>query len=129
MASEQEPFNDEFEREIQLNVVGFDRKFIRLRNVIFILTILDTLSSHPDANKDYYFQSSLSELTTDLETVAIQLADLYGYQKTTEIDYRRVRMTLSNIISQVKTAIRRAKLPNEDEEKELKRKLEKYSKY
>ena len=129
MASEQGPFNDEFEREVQLNVVGFNRKFIRLRNVIFILTILDTLSSHPDANKEYYFRSSLSDLTSDLEAVAIQLADLYGYQKSTEIEYRRIRMTLSNLISQVKTAIRRAKLPNEDEEKELKRKLEKYSKY
>ena len=129
MASEQEPFNDEFEREVQLNVVGFNRKFLRLRNVISILTILDTLSSHPDANKDYYFRSSLSELTTDLETVATQLADLYGYQKTTEIDYRRVHLTVLNIINQVRTAIRRAKLPNEDEKKELDRKLEKYSKY
>ena len=129
MASEQGPFNDSFEREVQLNVVGFDRKFIRLRNVIFILTILDTLSNHPNANREYYFQSSLSELTSDLEAVATQLADLYGYQKSTEIEYRRIRMTLSNLISQVKTAIRRAKLPNEDEEKELKRKLEKYSKY
>ena len=129
MASEQGPFNDEFEREVQLNVVGFDRKFIRLRNVIFILTILDTLSSHPNANKDYYFQSGLRELTTDLETVAVQLADLYGYQKSTEIEYRRIRMTLSNLISQVKTAIRKAKLPNEDEEEELREKLEKYSKY
>ena len=129
MASEQEPFNDEFEREVQLNVVGFNRKFLRLRNVISILTILDTLSNHPDANKDYYFRSDLSELTTDLETVATQLADLYGYQKTTEIDYRRVHLTVSNIINQVKRAIRRAKLPNEDERKELNRKLEKYSKY
>ena len=129
MASEQGPFNDSFEREVQLNVVEFDRKFIRLKNVIFILTILDTLSSHPNANKDYYFQSNLRDLTTDLETVAVQLADLYGYQKSTEIEYRRIRMTLSNLISQVKTAIRKAKLPNEDEEKELKKKLEKYSKY
>ena len=129
MASEHGPFNDEFEREVQLNVVGFNRKFLRLRNVISILTILDTLSNHPDANKDYYFRSDLSELTTDLETVATQLADLYGYQKTTEIDYRRVHLTVSNIINQVKRAIRRAKLPNEDERKELNRKLEKYSKY
>ena len=129
MASKQEPFNDEFEREVQLNVVGFNRKFLRLRNVISILTILDTLSNHPDANKDYFFQSSLSELTTDLEIVATELADLYGYQKTTEADYRRVHLTISNIISQVKMAIRRAKLPNEDEKKELDRKLEKYSKY
>ena len=129
MASEQGPFNDSFEREVQLNVVEFDRKFIRLKNVIFILSILDTLSSHPNANKGYYFQSNLRDLTSDLETVAIQLADLYGYQKSTEIEYRRIRMTLSNLISQVKTAIRKAKLPNEDEEKELKKKLEKYSKY
>ena len=129
MASEQGPFNDSFEREVQLNVVGFDRKFIRLRNVIFILTILDTLSSHPNVNKDYYYQSNLSELTTELETIAVELADLYGYQKTTEADYQRVRLTISNIINQVKTAIRRAKLPNEDEKKELDRKLEKYSKY
>ena len=129
MASEHGPFNDDFEREVQLNVVGFDRKFIRLRNVIFILTILDTLSSHPNANKDYYFQSGLRDLTTDLETVAVQLADLYGYQKSTEIEYRRIRMTLSNLISQVKTAIRKAKLPNEDEEEKLREKLEKYSKY
>ena len=129
MASEHGPFNDDFEREVQLNVVEFDRKFIRLKNVIFILSILDTLSSHPNANKGYYFQSNLRDLTSDLETVAIQLADLYGYQKSTEIEYRRIRMTLSNLISQVKTAIRKAKLPNEDEEKELKKKLEKYSKY
>ena len=129
MASEHGPFNDEFEREVQLNVVGFNRKFLRLSNVISILTILDTLSNHPDANKDYYFRSSLSELTTDLGTVATELADLYGYQKTTEADYRRIHLTVSNIINQVKTAIRRAKLPNEDEKKELNRKLEKYSKY
>ena len=129
MASEHGPFNDEFEREVQLNVVGFNRKFLRLSNVISILTILDTLSNHPNANKDYYFRSSLSELTTDLGTVATELADLYGYQKTTEADYRRIHLTVSNIINQVKTAIRRAKLPNEDEKKELNRKLEKYSKY
>ena len=129
MASEHGPFNDEFEREVQLNVVGFNRKFLRLSNVISILTILDTLSNHPNANKDYYFRSSLSELTTDLETIAIELADLYGYQKTTEADYRRIHLTVSNIINQVKTAIRRAKLPNEGEKKELNRKLEKYSKY
>ena len=129
MASEHGPFNDEFEREVQLNVVGFNRKFLRLSNVISILTILDTLSNHPNANKDYYFRSSLSELTTDLETIAIELADLYGYQKSTEADYRRIHLTVSNIVNQVKTAIRRAKLPNEDEKKELNRKLEKYSKY
>ena len=129
MASEHGPFNDEFEREVQLNVVGFNKKFLRLSNVISILTILDTLSNHPDANKDYYFRSSLSELTTDLGTVATELADLYGYQKTTEADYRRIHLTVSNIINQVKTAIRRAKLPNENEKKELNRKLEKYSKY
>ena len=129
MASEHEPFNDEFEREVQLNVVGFNRKFLRLSNVISILTILDTLSDHLNANKDYFYQSSLSELTTDLKIVATELADLYGYQKTTEADYQRVRLTISNIINQVKTAIRRAKLPNEDEKKELDRKLEKYSKY
>ena len=129
MASEHGPFNDEFEREVQLNVVGFNRKFLRLRNVISILTILDTLSSHPDANKDYFFQSSLSELTTNLETIATELADLYGYQKTTEADYRRIHLSISNIISQVKSAIRRAKLPNEEEKKELDRKLKKYSKY
>ena len=129
MASEHGPFNDEFEREVQLNVVGFNKKFLRLSNVISILTILDTLSNHPNANKDYYFRSSLSELTTDLGTVATELADLYGYQKTTEADYRRIHLTVSNIINQVKTAIRRAKLPNENEKKELNRKLEKYSKY